>query len=100
MCLCARQVTEAHVEALYTLARCKFDCGLYADAADFLFYFRTLSRDDEKRFLAAWGKLAAEVLLNSEAALQDLSELRDALEARVRCVWPVHTEAHPCGLVV
>lgn len=76
------QITEAHVDHLYTLARFKFECGIYGDAADYLFYFVLLSHDEEKKFQAAWGQLAAEIILESEAepCLAHLNQLRDLIE--------------------
>lgn len=79
------QVTDAHIEVLYTLARCKFDCGKYVDAANYLYHFRLLSKDEEKCYLAAWGKVAAEVLLyaDAETSKSDLQELRELIDKKV-----------------
>ncbi len=70
---------------MYTLARCKFDCGKYVDAANYLYHFRLLSKDEEKCYLAAWGKVAAEVLLyaDAETSKSDLQELRDLIDKKV-----------------
>jgi len=77
-------VTEANVTNLYRFAKLNFDCGRYRDAADFLYYFREFSKDEEKRFWALWGKLAAEILMaNFEVAAKDLSALRDAIDKRI-----------------
>jgi len=78
------QVTEANVENLYRFARLNFDCGRYRDAADYLYYYRLLSRDEEKKFQSLWGKLAAEILLvNVEVALDDLNLLKETIDSRV-----------------
>lgn len=76
------QVTESHVNALYAYAKMSFDCGRYRDTGDFLYYFRLLSNDEEKKTAALWGKLAAEILMvNVEVARDDLLTLRDTLFA-------------------
>lgn len=68
---------------LHRYAKLNFDVGRYRDAADLLASFRLLSRDEEARFTALWGKLAAEILMvNWEAARDDLVSLRDSIEAR------------------
>eukprot|EP00455_Lapot_gusevi_P011707 TRINITY_DN1543_c0_g3_i1.p1 TRINITY_DN1543_c0_g3~~TRINITY_DN1543_c0_g3_i1.p1 ORF type:complete len:444 (+),score=146.24 TRINITY_DN1543_c0_g3_i1:62-1333(+) len=84
------QVTEENVETLYELARFKFDCGGYYDAADYLLCYRLLSKDENRCFMALWGKLAAETLAENYAvALDDFNLLRDAIENR-NFPSPVH----------
>jgi len=61
-----------------------FDCGQYEACANYLEIFRMLSRDDEKRFWALWGKLGAEILMTHfEQAFKDLVALREAIDARL-----------------
>jgi len=76
-------VTDAHVEALYPYAKFNYDCGRYQLAALALKFYRQLIKDDEKKFSALWGKLAAEMLFaNFPAAQADLRELRDEISRR------------------
>jgi len=76
--------TESHIEALYPYAKFNYDCGRYGLAALALKVYRQLNnKDDEKRFSALWGKLAAEMLfMNYQAAHTDLRELRDDISRR------------------
>jgi len=76
-------VSDAHVEALYPYAKFNYDCGRYQLAALALKFYRQLIKDDEKKFSALWGKLAAEMLFpNFTAAQSDLRELRDEISRR------------------
>jgi len=76
-------IPAACVDHLYDSAKFQFECGNYSGAADFLYHFRTLSNDPEKKFNALWGKLAAEILmLKWTTAIEDLKVLRDAIEAK------------------
>lgn len=82
------QVTRENIEALYTFAKLNFDCGRYRDSADYLYYYRLLSRntadDIEKNFQALWGKLASEILMvNGDAAYADLLSLKEAIDSRI-----------------
>jgi len=48
-----------------------------------LSYYKLLGTDQERLFSSLWGKLAAEILmLNWDVALEDLTRLREAIEAR------------------
>lgn len=76
-------VTAEQIAALYPYAKTNFDCGSYELAAKTLQLFRMLSDDEDKKFLALWGKLAAEILMvNCEVALRDLNELRGEIDRR------------------
>jgi len=77
-------IKEEHMFALYPFARLYFDCGRYQLAATALDYYRELETDDEdKKFAALWGKLAADILMVDERALDDLKELAALIEERV-----------------
>lgn len=81
-------VTRDNIEALYVFAKLNFDCGRYRDSADYLYYYRLLSRntpeDIENNFQALWGKLASEILMvNGDAAYADLVALKEAIDQRV-----------------
>lgn len=76
-------ITDSNIDSLYRFAKLNFDCGRYRDAADYLFYFRLLTRDEEKAFQALWGKCAAEILMvNAETALNDLNALKESIDLR------------------
>lgn len=78
-----RGITDDNIEALYPYAKLTYDCGRYQLAADTLFYYRLLTTDEATKFQALWGKLAAEILMvNVDSALDDLQELKEALESR------------------
>lgn len=78
------KIEEQDLATLYTSAKFQFDCGQYPQAAEMLYSFRELSKNEEKSFWALWGKLAAEILMhNWEAAHEDLKELKDAIDKRV-----------------
>jgi translation initiation factor 3 subunit E len=73
------------VEALYTYAKFQYECGNYDDAANYLFHYRLLSSQPDRVFSALWGKFACEILLqNWENALEDLRQLREGIDAKVR----------------
>lgn len=77
------EFTEEHVDALYPYAKYSYDCGRYASAAIALRLYRQLIKDEEKKFSALWGKLAAEMLFqNFTAAATDLRELREEISRR------------------
>ena len=53
------------------------------DASNLLVHFRLLTTNADKAFSALWGKLASEILMqNWEVAIDDVNNLRDAIEAR------------------
>lgn len=77
-------ITEEDLTALYHSAKFQFDCGQYPQAAEMLYSFRELSKNEEKSFWALWGKLAAEILMqNWDSAYEDLKELKEAIDKRV-----------------
>lgn len=78
------EVTPDNIQGLYDHARIIFDIGSYEKAANALAIFRKLSDDEEKKFGALWGKLAAEIIMyNDEVALEDLKELRQEIDRQV-----------------
>jgi translation initiation factor 3 subunit E len=77
------EVKAENVDALYKYAKFQFDIGNYSVAGDQLYHFRSLSSNSDKNFSALWGKLAAEILnQNWEAALEDVTRLKDLIETR------------------
>lgn len=74
-------ITDAHIEALYSYSKFMFDCGRYQDAAEYLYFYRILSRNEERCFQALWGQLAADILLTHwDDALVGLNQLSDSIE--------------------
>lgn len=77
-------ISPGNIQGLYEHARLIFDIGRYEDSAKTLAIFRKLSDDEEKKFWALWGKLAAEILMwNCDVALEDLKELRQEIDRQV-----------------
>lgn len=78
------EIKEEELTSLYTSAKFQFDCGQYPQAAEMLYNFRELSKNEEKSFWALWGKCAAEILMqNWDAAYEDLKDLKEAIDKRV-----------------
>jgi len=76
-------VKEDQIDLLYRYAKLNFDCGLYEKCANYLADYRLLTKDEEKKFVALWGKLAAEILtVHFEVAFKDVLTLRDAIDSR------------------
>eukprot|EP01121_Diplochlamys_sp_Union-15-3_P015111 TRINITY_DN4930_c0_g6_i1.p1 TRINITY_DN4930_c0_g6~~TRINITY_DN4930_c0_g6_i1.p1 ORF type:complete len:459 (+),score=80.65 TRINITY_DN4930_c0_g6_i1:85-1377(+) len=76
-------VTEDHVEALLKLAKFQYECGNYSDSIRYLSFFRELSSDPEKKMSALWGKLAVDILVdseNNEQGVKDLEQLKDHID--------------------
>lgn len=79
-----KEVSPGNIEALFGRAKLVFDIGRYESAAKTLAIFRKLSDDEDKKFWALWGKLAAEILMvNCEVAHEDLKELRQEIDRQV-----------------
>jgi len=96
-------VRKHNLPNLYLFAKLAFDCGMYEEAANVLFFFRELSShgdDNERKFQALWGKLAAEILLaDPSRAYEDLTSLKDSIDNRnwenqmeilVQRTWLIH----------
>jgi len=74
-------ITENTLESMYKYAKFQFECGNYSGAAEYLYYYRTLSIAREHDTSAMWGKLSAEILMqNWDTALEDLKILREHLD--------------------
>lgn len=89
-------VTEQVIDALYRYAKFQMECGMYADAATSLRYFRALvPPTTDKSFSALWGLLAATILSGSSAHARDaLKELCDTVDKRVRS--RTHSRTRSC----
>eukprot|EP00003_Mantamonas_plastica_P014776 TRINITY_DN2545_c0_g1_i4.p1 TRINITY_DN2545_c0_g1~~TRINITY_DN2545_c0_g1_i4.p1 ORF type:complete len:436 (-),score=176.32 TRINITY_DN2545_c0_g1_i4:473-1780(-) len=76
-------ITETEINAMYHLAKLQYDAGKYQKAAPLLHNFTHLGKDTELIFNALWGKFACEIMTqNWDAAKNDLSALRDAIESK------------------
>ncbi|KAF6017419.1 EIF3E [Bugula neritina] len=75
--------TTDQLQTLYKYARFQYDCGNYTVAAEYLYFVRVLTpNDDHLAYNALWGKLAAEILMqNWDAALEDLNKLKDVIDS-------------------
>jgi len=68
---------------LYKYAKLQFDCGSYEKCATYLADYRLLAKDEERKFWALWGKLAAEILLvELEGAFKDVQAIKEAIDQR------------------
>ncbi len=82
-------ITDEVLEAVYEYGKFSFDCGNYELTAELMHAYRVLKngRNPEREFLALWGKLASDVLIfNWEAALEDVNQLKDAIDTPGRQV--------------
>jgi translation initiation factor 3 subunit E len=81
-------VTDENLEDLYAHSKLNFDCGAYQKAADYLHHYRELSSNEDKNFMALWGKLGGEILavhdneVNEERAVADIKELHNLITQR------------------
>ncbi|GJP57040.1 hypothetical protein CLOM_g16078 [Closterium sp. NIES-68] len=77
------QIGAAGVEALYSYAKFQFECGNYSGAADFLYQYRLLCSDPARALSASWGKLAAEILMQSwDAAGDELARVKEMIDSQ------------------
>ena len=66
------EVEPAMVEALYRYGKAAYQLGKYAEAAEALGAFRSLTNVKDLALSAGWGKLAAEILAgNWDVALEE-----------------------------
>lgn len=77
--------TEFHpdmLDTMYKFAKFQFECGNYAAAAEYLYFYRVLVPQNNKHYVdSMWGKLASEILLqNWDEAREDLGRLRALIE--------------------
>ncbi|KAK9355035.1 eIF3 subunit 6 N terminal domain-containing protein [Lipomyces doorenjongii] len=76
-------VTPEMVDILYHYGKFQYNCGKYAEAAEHLYQFRTLSNDTELVISATWGKLAAEIMtLQWENAVSELLKLKELIDQK------------------
>ncbi|XP_031561936.1 eukaryotic translation initiation factor 3 subunit E [Actinia tenebrosa] len=70
------------MDILYKYAKFQYECGNYAGAAEYLYFYRVLAPGGDRNSLnALWGKLASEILMqNWETALEDLNRLKEVIE--------------------
>jgi translation initiation factor 3 subunit E len=70
------------IDTLYEYSKLQYDCGLYQQASDYLYFYKTVAPPDNKHADSAlWGKLSSEILLqNWDTALEDLLALRRRIE--------------------
>ncbi|ERN00527.1 hypothetical protein AMTRI_Chr07g77760 [Amborella trichopoda] len=77
------QIGPDQIEALYQYAKFQFECGNYSAAADFLYQYRALCTNSDRSLSALWGKLAAEILMQSwEIALEELNRLKEIIDSK------------------
>ncbi|XP_044469053.1 eukaryotic translation initiation factor 3 subunit E-like isoform X2 [Mangifera indica] len=75
------QIGPNQIEALYQYAKFQFECGNYSAAADYLYQYRALCTNSERRLSALWGKLAAEILMqNWDIAHEELNQLKEKVD--------------------
>ncbi|KAK9477765.1 eIF3 subunit 6 N terminal domain-containing protein [Lipomyces japonicus] len=76
-------VSVADVNVLYDYGKFQYNCGNYAEAADLLFHFRSLSNNADLVLSATWGKLAAEIMtLQWDNAAEELTKLREQIDQK------------------
>ncbi|KAI4381525.1 hypothetical protein MLD38_007590 [Melastoma candidum] len=77
------QIGAEQIEALYQYAKFQFECGNYSGAADYLYQYRGLCTNSDRSLSALWGKLAAEILMQSwDVALEELNRLKDIIDSK------------------
>uniref|UniRef100_A0AAQ6IDX1 Eukaryotic translation initiation factor 3 subunit E n=1 Tax=Anabas testudineus TaxID=64144 RepID=A0AAQ6IDX1_ANATE len=77
---------QEYLDTLYRYAKFQYECGNYSGAAEYLYFFRVLVPSTDRNALSSlWGKLASEILMqNWEAAMEDLTRLRETIDNNVR----------------
>eukprot|EP00823_Brevimastigomonas_motovehiculus_P002953 TRINITY_DN1772_c0_g1_i1.p1 TRINITY_DN1772_c0_g1~~TRINITY_DN1772_c0_g1_i1.p1 ORF type:complete len:462 (-),score=84.57 TRINITY_DN1772_c0_g1_i1:48-1394(-) len=82
--LAKQGIKDSQLDTLYKFAKLMYDGGRYQDASYYLNIFRTLSKDEEKRYCALWGRISAEILMaNWDVAFEELKLLRDTIDQRI-----------------
>ena len=78
-------ITSENLATLYQYAKFQYECGNYAGASQYLYFYRVLVHDDDKNASSAiWGKLACEILTqNWDAALDDINRLKEVIDGDV-----------------
>jgi len=77
-------ITDETLEYLYDYSKFQFDCGNYSATSEYLAVYRLLqTKNPEREFAALWGKLAADILMQSwDSAAEGLNQLKDEIESR------------------
>jgi len=94
-------ITTEDLATLFPYAKFQYECGNYAGASQYLYFYRVLVQDDETNTMGAiWGKLACDILTqNWDDALEDINGLReiidndhysDALALLQQRTWLIH----------
>jgi translation initiation factor 3 subunit E len=82
------------IDALFHYAKFQFECGNYQAAGEFLSHYRGLCTNSERGASALWGKFASDILLQQwDAAVEDLTRLKDAVENRAYSSPLAHVHA-------
>lgn len=75
-------VTSEILDALFAYAKLNFDIGQYEFSVGLLEVYRSLSNQEDKKFLALWGELAGEILIgNWHSAYKTIALLKDSIES-------------------
>lgn len=84
------EVDADNVEALYHWSKFRFECGNYDESRDYLAAFRLLCTDKAKLQSSLWGKLAADMLMQSwDVAMEDIASLRSQIDAKSETSSPL-----------
>lgn len=85
------EVDAENVPALYHWGKFRFECGNYGEALQYLSAFRALSTDAPSLQSSLWGKFAADMLMqNWEVAMEDITRLREQIDAKRDSVSSLH----------
>jgi translation initiation factor 3 subunit E len=71
------------LDTLYDYAKFQYECGNYSGAAEYLYFHRVLTPNDDKNTVnALWGKLASEILMqNWDMAYDDMMRLKEVIDS-------------------
>lgn len=78
-------INAQQLEAFYSLAKFKYECGLYDEAEQMLSKYMLVHQPTNhgKVLSCHWGRLAARILLrNVDAAFKDLTAVKEAIDNR------------------
>jgi len=75
-------ITTDDLPTLYKYAKFQYECGSYAGASQYLYFYSVLVADDDPNAMSAiWGKLACEILTqNWDTALSDINRLKEMID--------------------
>jgi translation initiation factor 3 subunit E len=73
------------IDTLYNFAKFQYECGNYAGASEYLYFYRILVPSTDRNYLnGLWGKLASEILMQKwDTALDDLNRLKEYIEGQL-----------------